>query len=381
MKSSLLFRVRPDGENARWTNVARLMGLAGALLMVVAKLLPAGMSTFSSILLVPAALLGLGNLVWIYLLPSLVMLALYTVAFSVISLVNLLHIVILQRNNDELVYFLAKFMNMRTRFALSVLGLTHRVPHVDVYGSDMDNEVLDLRFRTEMELPVRWVLLRLALLAGVTMILFLFSLVLRYVPYATMVLGGVGGIIVGALVLSVLVIWIHNAITGGYIEPLIDLHLRLLRVGLVVGAYFGFVTNDIREFQVCFRSVLDEDIPVALPETDWINPNDARRLDINLIALVVLIGSSLGLYLFVWLARVGKVMGDDPFTLISVSLLGFMLPLSVILSRYYRRLEKKTGNDPSLVLELLMVLPVVNLLVATFTIQSILNLSKKARPA
>ena len=381
MKPSLIFRVHPDGENARWTNIARLVGLAGILLGLLTRLLPASFSMLSNILLVPAALMSLGNLVWIYLLPSLVMLSFYTVAFSVLSLVNFVHIIILQRNNDELVYFLAKFMNMRTRFALSVLGLTHKVPHVDIYGSDTGNELIDLRFRTEMAIPVRLVLLRIGLLCGAALLIILLALAVRHVPYAKIVVGVAGGVIGGAVGLTILVIWIHNAITGRYIEVLVDLHLRLFRVGLVAGAYFGFVTNEIREFQSCFRSVLAEQAPPNLPESDWVNANDPRRLDINLIALVVLITSTFGLYLFVWLARIAKVMGDDAFTVIAVALLGLLLPLSVVLSRYYRRLEKKTGNEPSWILELLMVLPIVNLLVATFTIQYILNLTKKPRPA
>lgn len=381
MEESLLFRVRPDGSGSRWTNIARLIGLVGIIVLGLAKFLSASMPTVSTILMVLGAVLGLGNLAWIYLLPSLVMLVLYTPAFAVVSVVNLLHILILQRNNDELVYFQAKYMNMRARIALSIYGLTPRVPHVDLYGSSLGSNLIELRFKTESEIQVRWVLLRLAILAALGVLFFLISLAVAHIPYARMVLGGIVGVVAGVIALSIPVIWIHNAITGSYITLLVDLHLRLMRVGLVVGAYFSFVTNDINEFKTCFRSVIDEELPPSLPEPKWLNPNDSRRLDINLIALVVLIVATSGLYLLIWLARIAKVMGDDPFTIIAVALLGGLLPLSVIFSRYYRRLEKKTGNDPSWILELLMVVPLLNLLVATFTIQYILNLTRKARPA
>ncbi|MCB1327561.1 MAG: hypothetical protein H7A21_04840 [Spirochaetales bacterium] len=381
MENSLLFRVRPDGNGARWTNLARVIGLVGIVLVLVAKLLEGSVETLATILYVPGALLCLANLVWIYLLPSIVMLAYYTAAFAVISLVNLLHVIILQKNNDELVYFLAKFMNMRARVALCVLGVTANVPHVDVYGSDTNSKVIGLRFQTQDEMPVRWLLLRLALLAAVGLLAGVLALGVQHIPYFGMALGILFGVIAILLGLSLIVLWVHNAITGRFIMPLVDLHLRLLRVELVLSSYFTFVTNEVREFRSCFRSVLNESIASGLSAPEWINPNDARRLDINLIALVVLIVATSGLYLFVWLARTARVMGDDAFTIIAVTALGSLLPLSVIFSRYYRRLEKKTGNDPSWVLELLMVIPIVNLIVGTFTIQYIFNLTKKTRTA
>ncbi|MCB1138287.1 MAG: hypothetical protein KDK23_05990 [Leptospiraceae bacterium] len=375
---SLLFRVNLDGENARWTNLSRVVGLVGLLLFVLGKVFEGqGWEIAANILYVPGALLALGNLVWIYLIPSLFMLVLYSIAYAVIAIVNFLHIVVLQKNNEELVYFMTKFLNMRTRVSLSVLGVTHRVPHVDLYASDSGPGSVGLRFKTREDMPVRWILFRLAILLGVFIVFSIFSLGIRYIPYFTYVLGGLFGLVGLILVLTVLVIWIHNAITGQFIGPLVDLHLRLMRLNLTVTSYFTFVTNEISEFKHCLRSVLDESVPGDLP-AEWVNPNDARRLDINLVALVVLIGSTQGLYLFIWLARTSKLMGDDPFTIIAVTALGSLLPLSVIFSRYYRRLEKKTGNDPSWVLELLMVMPILNLIVGTFTIQYILNLGKKS---
>jgi hypothetical protein len=269
---------------------------------------------------------------------------------------------------------------MRTRISVSILGLTNRVPHVDLYGSDPRSAV-GLRFKTADEMPVRWILLRLAILLGATIVLFLFSLLLDLHIYVLYTFVGLFGLVAGILGIIVLIIWIHNAITGKFLMPLVELHLRLMRINLVITSYFTFVTNDISEFKSCFRSVIDESIPADLPTPEWVNPNDARRLDINLIALVTLIGSTQGLYLFIWLGRTSKLMGDDPFTIIAVSLLGSLLPLSVIFCRYYRRLEKKTGNDPSWLLELLMIIPIINLVVGTFTIQYILNLGKKARAA
>ena len=377
MDKSILFKVRPDGARARWSNLARLIGLLGILLVAIARVLEAqDLEIVAAILNYPGMLLSLANLVWIYLLPSLFMLILYSMSFSVLCLVNFLHILILQRNNDELVYFMTKFLNMRTRVGLFILGLTNRVPHVDLYSSDPGTG-FGLRFKTSREMPVQWILLRLAILVGAGVLFFLLSLAIKHIPYSGIVLAVLAGIVVGALAIILLVIWLHNAITGKYLFSLLDLHLRIMRLDLTITSYFSFVTNEISEFKGCFRSVLEESVPDNAGGT-WINANDSRRLDINLIALVVLIGSTQGLYLFIWLARTAKVMGDDPFTIISVTILGSLLPLSVIFSRYYRRLEKKTGNDPSWILELLMIIPLLNLVVGTFTIQYILNLGKKS---
>ncbi len=377
MDKSILFKVRPDGARARWSNLARLIGLLGILLVAIARVLEAqDLEIVAAILNYPGMLLSLANLVWIYLLPSLFMLILYSMSFSVLCLVNFLHILILQRNNDELVYFMTKFLNMRTRVGLFILGLTNRVPHVDLYSSDPGTG-FGLRFKTSREMPVQWILLRLAILVGAGVLFFLLSLAIKHIPYSGIVLAVLAGIVVGALAIILLVIWLHNAITGKYLFSLVDLHLRIMRLDLTITSYFSFVTNEISEFKGCFRSVLEESVPDNAGGT-WINANDSRRLDINLIALVVLIGSTQGLYLFIWLARTAKVMGDDPFTIISVTILGSLLPLSVIFSRYYRRLEKKTGNDPSWILELLMIIPLLNLVVGTFTIQYILNLGKKS---
>ena len=41
MEKTILFRVRPDGDNARWTNLARVIGLAGLLLVALAQVLKA----------------------------------------------------------------------------------------------------------------------------------------------------------------------------------------------------------------------------------------------------------------------------------------------------------------------------------------------------
>ena len=377
MDKSILFKVRPDGARARWSNLARLIGLLGILLVAIARVLEAqDLEIVAAILNYPGMLLSLANLVWIYLLPSLFMLILYSMSFSVLCLVNFLHILILQRNNDELVYFMTKFLNMRTRVGLFILGLTNRVPHVDLYSSDPGTG-FGLRFKNSREMPVQWILLRLAILVGAGVLFFLLSLAIKHIPYSGIVLAVLAGIVVGALAIILLVIWLHNAITGKYLFSLVDLHLRIMRLDLTITSYFSFVTNEISEFKGCFRSVLEESVPDNAGGT-WINANDSRRLDINLIALVVLIGSTQGLYLFIWLARTAKVMGDDPFTIISVTILGSLLPLSVIFSRYYRRLEKKTGNDPSWILELLMIIPLLNLVVGTFTIQYILNLGKKS---
>lgn len=378
MNYSLLFRVNPDGQNARWTNLSRIIGLVGILLVVVARIFEAeGWDIAATILNIPGALLSLANLVWIYLIPSLFMLVLYSVSYAVVAIVNLIHILILQRNNDELVYFMTKFLNLRSRITLSLLGLTHRVPHVDLYGSEPGTGLIHLKFKYPDEMPVRWILLRLAILIVVGLVAGIFALGIRHIPYFGLVLGILFGLIGLVLGLTILVIWIHNAITGSYINALVDLHLRIMRLNLTITSYFTFVTNEISEFKSCFRSGLDEAVPADAGGA-WINPNDARRLDINLIALVVLISSTYGLYLFIWLARTSKLMGDDPFTIIAVTALGGLLPLSVIFSRYYRRLEKKTGNDPSWILELLMVIPIINLIAGTFTIQYILNLGKKA---
>ena len=277
----------------------------------------------------------------------------------------------------KLVYFMTKFLNMRTRIAISLLGLTHRVPHVDVYGSDPKTGIIGLRFKADMAMPVRWILLRIGILAGAGLLFYVFYLGAVHIPYFGLVLGGLFGLVALILALSIVVIWAHNAVTGKFLLPLVDLHLRLIRLGLVITAYFTFVTNEISEFNGCFRSVLDESVPSDLSSGNWINPNDSRRLDINLIVLVVLSVTTQSLYLFIWLGRTSRIMGDDPFTIIAVTFLGALLPLSVIFSRYYRRLEKKTGNEPSWLIELLMIIPFLNLVAGTFTIQYILNLGRK----
>jgi hypothetical protein len=110
MENSLLFRVRPDGENARWTNLARLIGLFGILLVAISQLVEGSSELLSDIIGYPGALLALANLVWIYLIPSIFMLALYSISYAIIAIVNFIHILILQRNNEELVYFMTKFL-------------------------------------------------------------------------------------------------------------------------------------------------------------------------------------------------------------------------------------------------------------------------------
>jgi hypothetical protein len=374
------FHVRPDGGAVRLVNQARVAGLIGVVLYLLAGWLRVReMETLSGIVSIPAYLLCLGNLVWIYLMPSILMGFLYSICAIVVWYINLVHIIILQRNSLELSYFLARFYYLRTKLGIAFLGFTEKIPHVDVFSSDKLNEQVSLEFRTETYLPARWLILRLGALAALAATAYLLMLGVRNYSWFKYAIAAIPGLFLLLYIISMLVNWSYNAITGRFITVLVDLHLRIIRLNVTVAAWFSFLINDHTEFKTCLRSVLMEGDEAGRQEQGWINPGDEQEHNINLIVLLTLILITCGVYLFIWLARTAKVMGDDPFTVVSVAILGFTVPLSVFFSRYYRRLEHKSRNEPSWILELFLVIPFLNLLLAPFTIQYLLNLFKRRK--
>lgn len=386
MSQSIYFQVALDSFQTRWMNALRAVGAVGLGLLVLSVLLRRlGWGTLADLIFYPGALLGAANVVWVYALPALCMSALYSVTAFFLYVLNMLHVLVLQRNNEELVYYQTRYMYMRVRLFLYALGISDRVPHVDLYARNGGVRGFELQFRAATEIPVIRVLIRLIILIVLALCAFAVLRIFEWaIEFHTItavlagIVGGFAGLLIAVYLLSIVFIWIYNAFSGQYPTWLVDFHLRLMRLRLTIESYFNLTINRPEEFRGALRSVLDEEPPADRGQNDWINPADPRRVDINLVALMLLVFTTGGLYLLIWLARTAGIMGDDPFTIMMVCILGGLLPLSIMFARYYRRLEKKAGQEPGVLLELIMILPFVNLICGPFLIQYFFNLTRRS---
>ncbi len=343
------------------------------------------------------------NVYLVLYLPGLFFSIVYLAAALVVYPLNLLHAFVLQRNNDELDQFFRRFIQNQFKLSTALAGWTSAVPHVDLYGSEKTTFANQIHVPASEGMDRTQVMIRLllpyAVIAGLWFILkglrlygiadwwdsvsfpaffyhmkMVFAAIVAYWLLYSMHFGGphyvrafphiaILGLIAIAAGAAAVVQWGSAAFRGDDIEPLSRLQLHYWRSKASVQAACFGLTSDLPRVQELFSGGEESETTAPVP----------GRVSMNLAVLVILLAASGGLYGLFWLARVARLMSDDAFTIICVAVAGGLLPLSFVLSRYYRRAEALTKMNPSWIIEILLMIPFVNLALGPFVIQYLLN--------
>jgi heme/copper-type cytochrome/quinol oxidase subunit 3 len=113
--------------------------------------------------------------------------------------------------------------------------------------------------------------------------------------------------------------------------------------------------------------------PVAFEDGVTDDASDETEIQMNLLVLVTLLLTSSSLYLPCWLARVNKLMGDDPFTFLALLFITGALFASFLLPKYYRRAEGFQKREARWLFEIMLFLPGINFILGPIIIQYELN--------
>lgn len=333
----------------------------------------------------PLRILLLFNVVWLLHLPALALLVSYQMVGILLTVLNLLHALVLERNHREFQQFVGRLIYFRLKLLVSLMGSGGPIPHVDIHARE--RERLPLRFGVPIEdsLPRTQAIGRLLGYAAIVALLFTapgFFASLSGIPrmVALVALGVLAFLILLPPVVYSLVqlaIWSTEATIARVPGILLQIQGRLLRLALTIELFvLGFITSPGAFKQAFSSPVAGRAGEVA---KDRFDPGPGAKIEMNLVVLILCIGLSLGLYALCWLSRVAKTMGDEPFTILLVSVLGGGLPLSFLFSRYYRRTELLQRSNPSILVELLVMVPGINLLLGAFVVQYGLNALARAQ--
>lgn len=312
----------------------------------------------------------LGAFYFFFFFPAAFMSLAYNLAAGPVYLLNSLHAFITGRSHDDLNRFLIKQIAFDAKFQAMVAGLTDRFVHIDLYGREAEPFPLVFQARAETRVDRLIALLRLTLLVPLVVLLPYIVLCVAYSIAFVLLALAHWGIVLGT--------GRANEAVFTLMESILRYQGRLRIFALGLGnrppPFWGSAVSE-NEIEFDFTGGEEQ----APEDDEFYGTGSPRSLDLNLIVYTLLLVCSAGVYSYLWLARVTKVMGHDPFTVIGMCLLLPLLPLSIIFVRYYRRAEKLLKNEPSLILEFLSALPVVNLLVAPLLIQLVLNEYERAR--
>lgn len=361
----------------------------------------------------PFRILVLFNVYLLLYLPGIFFSLVYLISAAFVYPLSLLHALVLQRNNEELDHFFRRLIGNQFKFGVSLAGWTNAIPHVDLFGQ----EKTQFPAQASMAVPENMdrgavlmrVLLPYALLAGlwyagrgldsfgffewtaslqfpaffVYVKKILSTLVLLFIVYSFH-FGGphflrayphillLAFMALGHMIASV-VQWAAAAATGSALEPLSKFQLHYWKCKASVQAACFGLTSELPSIKELISG--GEEVEGAAASQP--------RLSMNLLVLSILLAASGGIYGLFWLARVSRLMSDDSFTIVVTAVAGGLLPLSFIFSRYYRRAEMLTKMNPGVLMEILMILPGINLVLGPFVIQYLLNHYErmKAQPA
>lgn len=335
------------------------------------------------------------NVIWIlYILPFLMMIVYSGVLYTTAAL-NFIFGLITQRNNSELLQFMIRVEYFRWKTLASISGCIDQIPHIDLYAVEKEKIPIGFFVNPNQELTRGSIFIRLAIIPLWMFLTGLFTGFLElFLSTATAIkLGGYFlllplyplAVLIGLYILLQLMSWFLAAITRRpaivFLKPMFSIQAFFTALtGLALGW-----TNDLNVLRDAFSS------PVEISEYDstqaqrynesgnWYNPSIGIGLETNLLVLLLLVSFGFPLYHFCWLARTMKIMGDDSFThLLLFGLTGSILG-SFLFPNYYQRTSRLQKRDSSLGMEILLMVPVINLVFAPFVIQYGLNHYEKAR--
>lgn len=341
----------------------------------VREIEPVYMYQLKGLITFPFRFLLIFNLVWLLHLPALLLWPVYEAAGAAACMFNMIHALITEQNHQELTRFLMRVHLFRWKLLLSLNG--EQLPHVDIHGREKMK--LPLRFTASIDSDFS----RMQVLARLSVPLLMYALFTAWTTVAAMFSGplflyitlGVLGLLLLPFALFLpgqILLWIFLALKRPGPDWLLEIMYRPQRFVLHVSCWWQGLTSDSRAISAGIKSVLSAG-------NGNFDPAQSPKIEMNLLVLLLLVLFSGGLYTLIWTGRTARLMQDDPFTLILVSLVGGLLPLSFIMARYYRRGEIMLKTPPSLLVEILMMLPGVNLILGPFVIQYGLNLFAKSQ--
>lgn len=311
------------------------------------------------------------NIVWLLHLPALLIWPAYEAAGAAAILLNMIHASITEQNHQELTRFLMRVHLFRWKLLLSLN--TGQLPHLDIHGREKTKLPLRFTATIDSEFSRMQILIRFAVLLLIYALYYVWTAAMFSGPLFFYIKLGVAGLLILPFALIVpgqLLLWIFLALNRPAPDWLLEIMYRPQRWLLSVICWWQGLTSDPRVILSGWKSILST-------ETGSFDPAQSPKIDMNLLVLLLLILFSGGVYTLIWTGRTARMMQDDPFTVILVSLMGGLLPLSIILARYYRRTEIMLKMMPSVLVEFLMMLPVFNLILGPFVIQHGLNLYAK----
>ncbi len=376
-----------------------------------AGLRPEMKANIPAILAWPFRFLIILNLYLVLYLPGLLLGFVYLLAAAAVYPLGLVHALVLQKNHEEFDFFFRRFVQNQFKLGISFAGWTGAVPHIDLFsqekkafpaafaapaGGGMSREDVLLRLVLPFAAALALTLLYQGLVAfGVVdwfsmmqwprffqMMKLIGSLCLGLFLFYSLHFGGphfvrafphifVLAWMFPAMVVVTVVQWAFTAVTGRDLGILSRFQLHYWRCKISVqAASFGIVSAPPPILTLFRGGTEQEGTPPAAP-----------RISMNLIVLLLLIVLSAGIYGLFWLARVARLMADDPFTMVLVTIAGGSIPLSFLLARYYRRAEILTKVNPSIVMEILVMIPGTNLILGPFVVQYLLNQYEKTKSA
>ena len=337
----------------------------------VKKVSPVYTYHLKGILLLPFKLLFVLNIVWLLHLPAFLFWILYELTGVAVTLVNWIHAIITEQNHTELSQFLARVHLYRFKFLTSFSS--EQIPHIDILGKEKTKLPVRLSFAIATEFQRSQVILRFlaigALYGAWQLWLWLTSSISSqlstYIGYS---IAGLIALPFALAAIAQIILWLLSS----FKQPAPNWLLNILYGGqkfvLHLVAWMQGLTSNPSVFSAGIKPATS-----GTANSAGFDPSAPPKIEMNLLVLLLLIVVSGGMYSLVWIGRTARMMHDDPFTVLAFTILFAMIPFSVIAVRYYRRSEFMLKTPPSLLFEILMILPGSNLIFAPFIIQHGLN--------
>lgn len=327
------------------------------------------------LLLLPFRLLLIFNMVWIFHLPALLFWFIYEIAGLWATILNWIYALSTQKNHPELSRFLVRVLLYRFKFLISLN--TEQLPNIDIHNRERTKLPVQLTATIAPELAWFQIMIRL-IVTGV-----FFAIYVKWSIVAGVLTGPimlyVAFSILGLLLLPFalflpgqILSWIFLSLNKSVPNWLIEIMYRPFKFLSCLQYWWQGLSSDTKIIKTSFSSVLSSG-------NGSFDAAQSEKIEMNLLVLFLLSIVSVGLYTLVWLSRTAKLMSDDAFTILVVTVLAGFLPLSFIMVRYYRRSEVMMKTPPSLLFEFLMLLPGLNLILGPFLIQHGLNLVAKSQ--
>ncbi|MCB1172409.1 MAG: hypothetical protein KDK39_02535 [Leptospiraceae bacterium] len=342
----------------------------------------------------PFRLLVVFNVIWLLYIFAFVMMPVYILVMYIAALLNWIYAAITERNNMELVQFMIRAEHYRWKMMCALSGAVDHIPHIDIYAREKRSFPLSFYANPDERLSRVGVLVRAALLpawfyAGSTLAGLAGDLIHEYAAYAVGFLFLLPFLILGLLGLAYsllqLTAWVLQAATGRSALGILNAMFAIAALFTLLQALFLGWKSDLSALQELWSRPVEsgdeegmDDEPYD-QDPDWYTPNDSQEIESSLLIIFLLVYFTFPLYFFIWIARIMKLMGDDPFTHLLLMILSGMLYGSFLLPQYYRRSERLQKKEPAVLFEIVLFIPVINILFAPFIIQYGLNRYDRAR--